>query len=160
MSTGSPDGLSTTVCTGRVDKLCRPMCTPAGVARIAILVRSLAARACPADIAVGQPHIALGTIGLLYVPPGDGIVVHGSLVEQFTELSVFFGMCGIIVVKLDIESCKVPDVLGVDTLDEFLGLDSVGSGANHNGCAVCIVGAEIEAPVTAGLLEPDPDVCL
>jgi hypothetical protein len=102
----------------------------------------------------------LGAIGLLDIALCDGTIIHRSFVEQFAELAVFFRMRGIIVVKPDIESRKIPDVLGVHALNQLLGLNTLSPGTNHNRCTVCIVGTEIQALIPSGLLEPDPDVGL
>lgn len=69
-------------------------------------------------------------------------------------------MGGIIVVEPDIKALEIFRVVGVDFLNQFFGCDSGVAGANHNRCAVSVVGTEIQAVIAAELLEPHPDVRL
>ena len=66
----------------------------------------------------------------------------------------------IVVVERDVEAREIPQVIGVHALDEALGRDPLGLGAQHDRRAVGVVGAHVVAALPAEPLEAHPDVGL
>ena len=72
-----------------------------------------------------------------------------------------FGAVGAaVVVELDLEAGEVGLVGLLHLGDQFFLADALLPGADHNGRAVGVVGANVDAPPAAEFLETDPDVRL
>ena len=65
-----------------------------------------------------------------------------------------------VVVELDVEAGEIGHVGLPHPGDQFLLADALLPGADHDGRAVGVVGADVDAPPPAELLEADPDVGL
>ena len=133
---------------------------PARVARIAILLRRAALGTDPFDEAVGEEHPVMFAVELFHrhLPDGACFLHRGK--DGFGEFLVFRGICRIVVVEGNLEVGEVGGMLGVAAGDELLRGDSFFSGAHHNGRAVGVVCADIDAFVTAHFLESHPEVGL
>ncbi len=132
----------------------------AGLAGVAVLVGGAAARALALDEAVRQEHRLHRVVGLGDGAGGDVAGVAQTRVDQFGERAVLVGMGAVVVVEADQEVGEVGAVLGADALDELLRRDAFALGAQHDGRAVGIVGADVEALVAAQLLEAHPYIGL
>ena len=60
----------------------------------------------------------------------------------------------------DHETVKVAAMFSVDVLDEFFRRDAELLGPQHGGCAMGVVGADVDTRVTAHTLKANPDICL
>ncbi|MCY1544102.1 hypothetical protein D9M68_799590 [compost metagenome] len=66
----------------------------------------------------------------------------------------------VIVVEIHQELGEIGGVLGAHVVDQLLGGDALLLGAQHDGRAVGVVGADVDGLVAAHLLEAHPDVGL
>ena len=76
------------------------------------------------------------------------------------ELPVFPGMGGMEVVETDPEAGVVAFVFGVDAVDQLFRGDALAVRAQHDGRAVGVIGADVQAVVAAQFLEAHPDIGL
>jgi hypothetical protein len=67
---------------------------------------------------------------------------------------------GVVVVEVHVEAVEIPLVLVPHPVDELLRRDALLLRAQHDGRAVGVVGAAVDAVVAAHLLEAHPDVGL
>lgn len=81
-------------------------------------------------------------------------------VDHARQFAVFFAVGGVEVVELHQEVCEVAAVLGLDVGDQLFRRDAFLFGTQHDGRAVGVVGADVDALVAAHFLEADPHVCL
>ena len=75
-------------------------------------------------------------------------------------LAVLRAVGAAVVVELDVEAGEVGHVGLLHPGDQLLLADALLPGADHDRRAVRVVGADVDAPLPAELLEPDPDVGL
>ncbi len=69
-------------------------------------------------------------------------------------------MSGVIIIELHQEIGEIGAMLGADTLDQLLRRYPVLLGAQHDGGAMGIIGADIDALMAPQLLEAHPDIGL
>jgi len=69
-------------------------------------------------------------------------------------------MSRIVIVELDIKTIEIRLVFFVDPPYQLFGVYAGAAGTYHNGRAMRIVGAEVQALVAANLLKPHPDIGL
>ena len=91
---------------------------------------------------------------------GCEVVVAEGAVDADGEGFVFGGVGGVVVVEVHMEGGEVADVVGAHFADEFLGGDAFGFGAEHDGGAVRVVGADMPAFGSAHAMVSRPDVGL
>ena len=65
-----------------------------------------------------------------------------------------------VVVELDVEAGEIGEWALLHLGDQFVFADAFLPGADHDGRAVRVVGAEVNAPLPAQLLEADPNIGL
>ena len=144
----------------RVDQLGRAVMGAALVAIVAVLARRLALRASPLDEPIGQKRAGLGVVKLRDLPLLDQprLADFGpNLVAGFPS---FRAVGAAVIVELDVEAGEV-GLVGLLHLGDplFLG-NALLPGTDHDGRAVGVVAADVDAPPPAEFLEPDPDVGL
>ena len=83
-----------------------------------------------------------------------------SVKDEFRKIAVLWRMCCVVVIKGDIEACKISSMLNADLLYQRFGCDAVGTGLEHDRCPVCILRADVVRLVAIQSLEPGPDVSL
>ncbi len=130
------------------------------LAIVTILIGGAAVGAVTLDEAIRQEHFRLGVVSL-----GDyaGTNVPGiaqATVDGLGEEPVLVGMRTVIVVKSDPKIREILQVLLVHAFDQFFRAYAFGLGAQHNGCAMGIIRADVNAIVTAQLLKTHPDIRL
>ena len=130
------------------------------VATVAVLARRAALRAGPLDEAVGQKRAGLGVVELrdFLLFDQSGLAQGGPNLDAYFPR--FRAVGAAVVVELDVEAGEIGDVGLPHPGDQFLLADALLPGADHDGRAVGVVGADIDAPPPAELLEADPDVRL
>ena len=69
-------------------------------------------------------------------------------------------MRGIEIVEANGKRIEIPAVLLADARDQILGTDPILLSAQHDRCAVAVVGTHVQAAVTAQALETHPDIRL
>ena len=69
-------------------------------------------------------------------------------------------MSRVIIVEVDQKVGKVSGVLGLDVVDQLLRGNPFLLGAQHDGGAMGIIGADVNCLITAQFLEANPDVSL
>ena len=133
---------------------------PALLAVVAVLARRLALRAGPLDEAVGQEGAGLGVVELrhLFLFDQPGLAQGGPNLDA--DFPRFRAVGAAVVVELDLEAGEIGDVGLPHPGDQLLLAEALLPGADHDGRAVGVVGAEVDAPPPAELLEPHPDVRL
>ncbi len=144
----------------RVDQLRRRIGGAAGLAVVAVLVGGLALGAGAAHEPVGQEHTFFRVVEL-----GDGLFqdVTGVLValeNHFRERFVLRAVGAVVIVEADLESGEVALVLGLHLLDLLLRRDAFLFRLEHDGGAVGVIGANVQALLAAQLLKAHPDVGL
>ncbi len=130
------------------------------LAVVTVLVLGGAPRAGALDEAVGQEHALFRVEVLRHRTGADVTVGLELLVDQLGQLAVLFGMGGVVVVEIHQKVGKVGGVLGLDRVDQLLGRDAFLLRAQHDGRAMGVIGADVDALMAAQLLEADPDVGL
>ena len=130
------------------------------VAAVAVLVLGAALGADALHETVGEEHPAALAPELRSGLPGDpaGLLHRGE--EQFRELLVLGRLGRIVVVEGDFEIREVLQVDRVCAGYEVLGLHALLARADHHGRTVRVVRADINAVVSAKLLETHPEVRL
>ena len=132
----------------------------ANFAVVAVLVAGVALRAFALDEAIRQEHVSDGVVKLLDGTHFDQAFVSERAIEGLGALPVFVGMGRAVVVESDMEGGKIVVVFLPDARDELFRRDAFVLGAQHDGRAVRVVGADIMAGVAAHFLEAHPDVGL
>ena len=130
------------------------------LAIVAVLILGTAFGAGALDETVGQEHLGLGVVGLGDGPTGDMAGVAVALVDGGGADAVFFRVGRVVIVETNGEAGEVLGVFGPDLGNQFLRIDPFGAGAQHDRCAVRVVGADVIALVATHLLEAAPDVGL
>ena len=87
-------------------------------------------------------------------------VVIELVVDVGGDGAVFFAVGAVIAVVVDEETGKVAAVFGAAFVDKRLRADAFFLGAQHDGGAVSIIGADVVAFVAAQTLETYPDIGL
>ena len=144
----------------RVDEFIGCIGGAAMLAIIAILIRCLAARTSALDIAIRQEHVFDRVVGLLHGASGDVAAGQQPLIDQIRQGLVFVRMRGIEIVEANGEIGVIALVFLVYAGNQRLGADVLVQGAQHDGCAVGVIGADIDAVMTTHVLEAHPDVGL
>lgn len=127
---------------------------------VAVLVFRRALGAGALDETVGQEHALFRVEVLGYRTGGDVPGFTQARVDQARQLAVLFAVGRVEVVEIHQEIGEVATVLGLDVGDQLLRGDAFLLGAQHDGRAVGVVGADIDALVATHFLEADPHVCL
>ena len=127
---------------------------------VAVLIRRPAARAVAADQAVGQEHASLWVVGLHDVALGDMATLAAQLVDALGVAAVFLAVGRVVAVEVDAEALEIRKMAALHLFDHRLGLLPPRLGAEHDGGAVGVVGAQVDAVVPAQALEARPDVRL
>ena len=130
------------------------------LARVAVLLLLAAVRAGALHEAVGEEHPALRApeLGDLLAQERAALVELG--VDVLAERLVLRRVRRVVVVERDLEVGEVARVARVHLRDEVLGRAALLAGADHDGSAVRVVGADVGAVGAAHLLEADPEVRL
>jgi len=127
---------------------------------IAVLIRRFANRAGSSNKSVGKISLSLRVIKLfdrfLY---NQTRFIHG-LPELTAKLAVFVTVRAAVVVEFDLEAGKVALMLFVRPRDELFFRHAMLLGTDHDRSAVGVVGAKVNAVVSAQLLKADPDIGL
>ncbi|MNZ64769.1 hypothetical protein D3C78_829430 [compost metagenome] len=132
----------------------------AGFAVVAVLVVGAALRAGTLDEAVGQEHFLVRVEILGHRAGGDVAGVAQLGVDAAGEDAVLFRVGRMVVVEVHQEGGEVGGVLGAHVVDQLLRGDAFLLGAQHDGRAVGVVGADVDGLVATHLLEAHPDVGL
>ena len=144
----------------RVDKVRGGVGAVAGLATVAVLVLGAAERAFAADEAVRQEHFLYRVVELRDGAALDMACGVEAGVDVLRELPVFPGMGGMEVVEADPEAGVVAFVFGVDAADQLFRGNALAVRAQHDGRAVGVIRADVQAVVAAQLLEAHPDIRL
>ena len=88
------------------------------------------------------------------------LVIEGTFKDQFGEFPVLRRVGGVVIVKVDVEITEIGAVLLADALDELFRGQALLLGAQHDGGAVGVIGADVQAVMAARLLEANPDIRL
>ncbi len=116
---------------------------------VAVLVLGAAFRAGALDEAVGQEHFLFRVEILGDGARGDVPGVPQLEVDLARQLTVFFSVSGVEVVEIHQELGKVGAVFSLHVGDQLLRGDAFLLRAQHDGRAVCVVRADIDALVAA-----------
>ena len=136
------------------------VCAAALVAAVAVLVRGAALRARALHEPVGQEHPALVAPQLRGCARGHrAALLHGGE-DAFGELLVLGRIGGVVVVELHLEVREVLHVQSMAAGDQLLRRNALVARPYHDGRAVRIVGAYVNAAIPAHLLEPHPEIRL
>lgn len=127
---------------------------------IAVLVLGAAFRAGALDEAVGQEHFLVRVEVLGDGASGNVPGVPQLEVDLTRKLAVLFGVGRVEIVEVHQEVGKVGAVFSLHVGDQLFRGDAFFFRAQHDGRAVCVVGADIDALVAAVLLEAHPHVGL
>ena len=144
----------------RVDQFGRGIGGAADFAVVAVLVFGFAARTGALDEAVGQEHVFFRVVGLGDAAGGDMPVLLQLLIDIVGELAVLVRVGRVVVVEIDQEPGKVRLVFLADPVDQRFRGNAFPLRAQHDGGAVGIIGADIDAVVAPCLLIAHPDVGL
>ena len=98
--------------------------------------------------------------GLLDGAHGDVAIFFQAFVYRLRKFAILIGVGGMEIVERNCEVMKIALMLFADALDQLFRCDALALGAQHNGCAVGVVGTDIVDLVTAHALEPHPDIGL
>ena len=140
----------------RVDQVGRTIMGAALVAAIAVLTGRFALGTGPLDEPVGQERAGLGVVELRHLPlfHQSGLAQGGPNLDA--DLPRLGAIGTAIVVELDAETGKVGHVGLLHLGDQFLLADALLPGADHDGRAVGVVGAYVDAPAARGASESGP----
>src|SRR5690554_344682 len=132
----------------------------AGFAIIAILIVGFALRAGALDKPVCKKQlflriVSLGDFTLRDVPVGQKLSIN-----VFRELSVFFRVRGVVIIKMDVEVSEILLVLVMNTVNQLLRGNAFPIGPEHNSGAMSVVCANVVAVLAAHFLITGPDVRL
>ena len=144
----------------RVDQVRGRVGAVAGLATVAVLVLRMAERAFAADEPVRQEHFLYRVVELRDGAALDMACGVEAGVDVLRELPVFPGMGGMEVVEANLETGVIAFVFGMDAVDQLFRGSTLAVRAQHDGRAVGIVGADVQAVVAAQLLEAHPDIGL
>ena len=133
---------------------------PADLAGIPVLIGGATAWTFALDEAVGQEHILHRVVGLADGASGNVASIAQSGVNQLGEVPVLVRVRGVVVIEPDAEAGEVGSVLDPHPLNLHLRRDAVLARFQHDGCAMGVVGADIQAFMAAHALETHPDVGL
>ena len=151
---------STGECADGVNEIGRFVVCSARFAVIAVLFRLVTFRTGAFDESVGEKCLGFGIEKLFDLFFFNAVGFSESSPNFMAQCLVFGGVCTAIVFKFDVEAVEVVQMGGVHRGDEvFLG-DALGTGAEHNGRAVSIVGTDIDAVIASQFLESHPNVGL
>ena len=143
-----------------VPELLRAVGRAAVIAAVAVLARRAALRTRPLHEAVGQEHLAVLAIELGRRLLGDETLLLRCRVDAFGELLVLRRIRRVVVVERNLEVGEVLQMHFVRTRDQLLRRDALLAGADHDGRAVRVVCADVDALMAAKLLETNPKVGL
>ena len=132
----------------------------ADFAVVAILVFGAALGAGSLDEAIRQKHFRFRVVGLL---DGAGVNVAGLAQFQVNlagDGAVFFRMGAVVIIETNQKIGKIHLVFFFGGRNQLLRGNAILFGAQHDGRAVGVIGAHINAVVAAQALEPGPDVGL
>ena len=132
----------------------------ARLARVAVLLLLSAVRAGALHEAVGEEHPALRAPELGDLLAQERAALVELRVDVLAERLVFRRIRRVVVVERDLEVREIAEVAAVHLGDERLGRAALLAGADHDGRAVGVVGADVGAVVAAHLLEANPEVRL
>ncbi len=132
----------------------------AGFAHIAVLVRSAAIRAGPADIPVGKRTLAVGAENSVDMLAVDKAFFLQLGEEEFCQLLIFRRMRLVIIVKLYQKGLKVLLMLFPELAGKLLRLFSRFSGVHLYGRAVHVGSADVQSIFFLQLQEARIDICL
>ena len=127
---------------------------------VAVLVFRVALGAFALDEAVRQEHV-LDRVVILF--DGTHLDQPVGLQGAVDALGKFFGLVrvgGAVVVESHMECGEIVVMLLPHAGDQLFRRDAFLFGAQHDGCAVGVVGADVMAGVAAHFLEADPDIGL
>ena len=144
----------------RVDQVRGAVGRAADLAGVAILVGGPAFGAGPLDETVRQEHPGLGVVGLLDGAHGNVPGGPQPLVDPGRAVAIFLGVGAVIMIEVHQETGEIRLVFLPHPRDQFLGLDPLGTGFQHDRCAVRVIRADVDRLVSAGALKPGPDVRL
>ena len=144
----------------RVDQVGWPIGRTTGLAVVAVLVGGLAGGTAALDETVGQEHAAFGIEGLFHGTGLDQPGVAQPPVDQAGQLPVLVGMRRMVIVVLDAEVDKVPQVFVLEATDQLLRRDALGLCLEHDPGAVGVVGTAIGDGVPGHSLITHPGVAL
>ncbi len=130
------------------------------LAVVTILVISATFGAFTFDEAIWQKHLLHRVEGLGDGAEGDVVLLQVALVDDGCQLPVLIGMGGVVVIKIYTKTGEVLLMLGAGACNQLLGCDPFLACAQHDGGAVGVIGADVEALVPAHLLKSYPDIGL
>ena len=144
----------------RVDQVRWAVGRAADFAIVAVLSFGPAARAGADNVTVGEEQFLLWIEHLADAAPGDMAIAFERQKDRCGQLPVFFRMRRVIVVEADEEAVVVALMFALDAIDQLLGGDALAFGAEHDGGAVGVVGADEYALMPAHFLQAHPDIGL
>ena len=130
------------------------------VAAVAVLSLGAALRACALHEAVGEEHLAVLAVELGRLPRGHGAALLHRGEDALAAGLVLGRVGGIVVVERNLEVGEVLQMRRVAARDQLFGRDALVARADHDGSAMGIVSADVQAFVAAHLLEAHPEVGL
>ena len=128
------------------------------VVAVLVLGRTLGAGAL--DKAVGEEHALLGVEVLGYRAGGDMALVTQGQIDGGGQLAVLNRVSRMVVIEIHQKIGKVGGMLGLHIGDQLLGGDAFLLGAQHDGRAMGVVGADVDGLVAAQFLEAHPHIGL
>ncbi len=127
---------------------------------IAILIRRVAVRAGAANEPIGKEGFLNRVVRLLDVALRDQSGIDDARPDLRAQRTIFFGVRTTVVVEGNVKVGKVALMLSVHRGNELFLTHAGSLGGNHDGRAVRVVRAEVDALVASELLESHPNVGL
>jgi hypothetical protein len=130
------------------------------VATVAVLVGRFALRTSSLDEAIGQKSACHQIVKLRYLSLVNQSGFADRRPDFFAHRPIIRTMRAAVVVEFDAEPGEIADMGLAHGGDQLFLAYAFLLGPNHYGCAVRVIGANINTAMTAQLLKPDPDVGL
>jgi len=127
---------------------------------ITILVFSFTLGTSAFDKAVCEKQAFLGIKQLIDFTYSNMVIGFQAIIDKFTELTVFFRVCWVVVVKVDKKAGEVFFMLSLHKCNLLFRCMAQLFSFKHNGGAMSVVSTNITTLVATMLLKTHPDICL
>jgi hypothetical protein len=144
----------------RINQIDWAVMMAARAAIVTRLVRRAAFGTRPPDEPIGKKRLSLGIIKLLDVSFMDHTGPADRLPNLAAQPAILRTMCAAVVVEVNLELGEIPLMLLLHFRNERFFAAVLALGTDHDGRAVRIVGAYIDAAIANQALESDPNVGL
>ena len=146
----------------RIDEFHRAVCLTADFTVVTVLVRrvTVGARTRSLHKTIREKRSGLGIVKLCDILLDDEARVSQRLPDLMTHAAVVLAVSAAVVVELNPERCEVAEVRLPHVGDQRFFAPAFLTGTNHDGRAVRVVRADVDAAMASQLLEADPDVGL